>query len=123
MPKNDTRKESCLVPRNQHFLQTGAQFIARITARMLLCWRLVDMKKRAFLISIFAVLFSVALCAPAYAGKVNNPAKNSAKAARDDRKMQRKQAKAMKKYLKAEKKAQQKMIKKDRKNTHLPSHY
>jgi ribosomal protein L12E/L44/L45/RPP1/RPP2 len=43
--------------------------------------------------------------------------------ARAARKANKKQQKAQKKYLKAQKKAQNKMIKKDRKNTHLPSHY
>jgi hypothetical protein len=47
-------------------------------------------------------------------------AKSDARAAR---KANKKQQKAQKKYLKAQKKAQNKMIKKDRKNTHLPSHY
>jgi hypothetical protein len=39
---------------------------------------------------------------------------------RASQKADRKQQKAMKKYAKAQRKAQQKMIKKDRKNTHLP---
>ena len=43
--------------------------------------------------------------------------------ARATRKANKKQQKAQKKYVKAQKKAQNKMIKKDRKNTHLPSHY
>jgi hypothetical protein len=43
--------------------------------------------------------------------------------ARASRKATKKQQKAQKKYLKAQKKAQNKMIRKDRKNTHLPSHY
>jgi Flp pilus assembly protein TadB len=47
-------------------------------------------------------------------------AKSDARAAR---KANKKQQKAQKKYMKAQKKAQNKMIKKDRKNTHLPSHY
>ena len=43
--------------------------------------------------------------------------------ARATRKANKKQQKAQKKYIKAQKKAQNKMIKNDRKNTHLPSHY
>ena len=43
--------------------------------------------------------------------------------ARAARKADKRQQKAQKKYMKAQKKAQNKMIKKDRKNTHLPSHY
>lgn len=76
------------------------------------------MKKLAA--AVLVALLGAGVSVPAYAApKVNS----STKAARDDKKMQRKQAKAMKKYLKAQKKAEQKMIKKDRKNTHLPSHY
>jgi hypothetical protein len=96
-------------------------FIAKITARMLACRRLGYMKKSAvaFAILLATMLVGVGSVVPAYA-KVKN---DSRSAARNDRKMQKKQAKAMKKYLKAQKKAQNKMIKKDRKNTHLPSHY
>lgn len=39
---------------------------------------------------------------------------------RASRKAEKKQQKAQKKYAKAQRKAQRKMIKKDRKNTHLP---
>jgi sortase (surface protein transpeptidase) len=74
------------------------------------------MKKPAA--AILIVFLSLGALVPAYAKPVKK-----INAAKEDRKMQKKQAKAMKKYLKAQKKADQKMIKKDRKNTHLPSHY
>jgi hypothetical protein len=45
---------------------------------------------------------------------------NARQQSRADRKAEKKQQKAQKKYAKAQKKAQNKMIKKDRKNTHLP---
>jgi hypothetical protein len=98
------------------FFETVADFIAKISARMLACRRLSNMKKLVFMISV--VLLSVAICTTARAQISSR--KNSVAAARADRKMQKKQAKAMKKYMKAQKKADKKMIKKDRKNTHLP---
>lgn len=58
------------------------------------------------------LLPNMALAAPS--------AKSDARAAR---KMNKRQQKAQKRYMKAQKRAQNKMIKKDRKNTHLPSHY
>jgi hypothetical protein len=74
--------------------------------------------KKLFIIIVFAA-FAVGCLAPIRAEASTNPKSQ----ARADRKMQKKQQKAMKKYMKAQKKAQNKMIKKDRKNTHLPSHY
>lgn len=75
-----------------------------------------NMRKLAAVLLVAS--FGVGACLPAGAGTKKLTAQTRA-----DRKMQKKQAKAMKKYLKAQKKAQQRMIKKDRKNTHLPSHY
>jgi Flp pilus assembly protein TadB len=74
--------------------------------------------KRIGAILVLAVL-SFGLVGPNMAFAVPS-AKSDARAAR---KANKKQEKAQKKYLKAQKKAQNKMIKKDRKNTHLPSHY
>jgi hypothetical protein len=121
--ENIHTKVFCGLPEKTAFFETGAGFIARITARTLACPRLGYMKKFAtFAILLATMLMGIGSAVPAYANvkKVKN---DSRSAARNDRKMQKKQAKAMKKYLKAQKKAQNKMIKKDRKNTHLPSHY
>ena len=74
--------------------------------------------KRIGAILLLAVL-SLSFLLPNAAAKAPN-AKSDARAAR---KANKRQQKAQKKYLKAQKKAQNKMIKKDRKNTHLPSHY
>jgi uncharacterized membrane protein len=71
--------------------------------------------KKLFIIILFAV-FVVGCLAPIRA----EASSNARSQARADRKAQKKQQKAMKKYMKAQKKAQRKMIKKDRKNTHLP---
>lgn len=74
--------------------------------------------KRIGAILILAVL-SFGCLLPNAAAKAPS-ARSDARAAR---KANKRQVKAQKKYLKAQKKAQNKMIKKDRKNTHLPSHY
>ena len=71
--------------------------------------------KKLRVIVLLALLGASAL-APIHAYASNNANSQA-------RKAQKKQQKAMKKYLKAQKKAQTKMIKQDRKNTHLPSHY
>jgi hypothetical protein len=75
------------------------------------------MKKLAA--AVLAIVFGAGVSLPMYALPTNNNFKMS----RADRKMIKKQQKAQKKYAKAQKKAQNRMIKKDRKNTHLPSHY
>jgi hypothetical protein len=74
------------------------------------------MKKLAA--AMLVVVLGVGVSVPMYALP-----SNSTKMSRADRKAIKKQQKAQKKYAKAQKKAQNKMIKKDRKNTHLPSHY
>jgi len=66
-------------------------------------------------------LLSVGWSVQAGAQPRNGSSLNRASAqSRADRKSQRKLQKARKKYEKAQRKAQRKMIKKDRKNTHLP---
>jgi Ni/Co efflux regulator RcnB len=75
--------------------------------------------KKLFIIVVLFAGFAAGCLTPTRAEASTNPRSQ----ARADRKMQKKQQKAMKKYMKAQKKAQNKMIKKDRKNTHLPSHY
>jgi hypothetical protein len=82
-----------------------------------MCVKKMILKKLAAVILV--AFFGIGVCLPAYAA----PSKTTNVQSRAERKAQKKQAKAMKKYLKAQKKAQQKMIKQDRKNTHLPSHY
>lgn len=74
--------------------------------------------KRIGAIFVLAVL-SFSFLLPDAAAKVPS-ASSQARAAR---KATKRQQKAQKKFMKAQKKAQNKMIKKDRKNTHLPSHY
>jgi hypothetical protein len=68
--------------------------------------------------AMLVVVLGMGISLPMYAAPSNN-----GKMSRADRKAIKKQQKAQKKYAKAQKKAQNKMIKKDRKNTHLPSHY
>jgi uncharacterized protein HemX len=76
-----------------------------------------SMKKLAA--AILMVALGVGVSLPMYA----LPSNNNFKMSRADRKAIKKQQKAQKKYAKAQKKAQNRMIKKDRKNIHLPKHY
>jgi hypothetical protein len=76
-----------------------------------------SMKKLAA--AILMVVMGVGMSLPAHA----SPSNNNMRMSRADRKMMKKQQKAQKKYAKAQRKAQNRMIKKDRKNTHLPKHY
>jgi hypothetical protein len=72
-------------------------------------------KKKIGTCTLLAVL-SLGLAVPGYADKVPSP-KGQARAVR---KMQKRQNKANLKYAKAQRKAERRMIKRDRKNTHLP---
>lgn len=65
---------------------------------------------------ILLAVLSLGLALPSYADKV--PSQRAQ--LRAAQKMERRQAKANRKYAKAQRKAEKRMIKRDRKNTHLP---